>query len=58
VNLLFIVCERKQVRMVLDELKQLEPDAFYTVDLVGPTGRATRPMLQPSTGWRAIFKRK
>jgi len=58
VNLLFVVCKRKQVRRVLDILTQMEPAAIYTVDMVGPMGRATRPMMQPATGWRAIIKRK
>jgi uncharacterized protein YebE (UPF0316 family) len=58
VNLLFIVCDRRQVNRVIEVLKRVEPDAFYTVDMVGPTGRTTRPMLQPATGWRAIIKRK
>jgi len=58
VNLIFIVCERRRVGEVLAVLKRVEPEAFYTVDMVGPTGKAARPMSQPATGWRAIMKRK
>jgi len=58
VNLLFVVCDRKRVRGVLQLIREIEPDALLTVDMVGPTGRATRPMMQPATGWRAIIKRK
>lgn len=58
VSLLFIVCDRRQVPLVLGVLREIEPDAFYTVDMVGPTGRTMRPMMQPSTGWRALIKRK
>ena len=58
VNLIFVVCERRRVGEVLGVLKRIEPDAFYTVDMVGPTGKAARPVGQPATGWRAIMKRK
>jgi uncharacterized protein YebE (UPF0316 family) len=58
VNLLFVVCLRKQVPVVVAALRAIEPEAFYTVDMLGPTGRATRPIMQPATGWRALIKRK
>lgn len=58
VNLLFVVCDRRRVREVLALIWEVEPDALHTVDMVGPTGRTMRPMMQPATGWRAVIKRK
>lgn len=58
VHLLFVICQRKEVRKVLGTLTEIDPEAIYTVDMVGPMGRVTRPMMQPATGWRAIIKRK
>jgi uncharacterized protein YebE (UPF0316 family) len=58
VQLLFIVCQRKDLKVILPIIKKIDPRAFYTIEQAGTVSRMYRPTLQPPTGWRAIFKRK
>lgn len=58
VTLLYIVCERRDVRRALALVREIEPEAFYSTEMTGSVGKVTRPMMQPATGWRAIRKRK
>jgi uncharacterized protein YebE (UPF0316 family) len=59
VTMLYVVCLRKEQKEVVQIVKSIEPDAFYTVDQVGSVSKMYRPfcVAQP-TGWRAIFKKK
>jgi uncharacterized protein YebE (UPF0316 family) len=59
VCMLYMVFPRKQLEEVLAIVKRISPDAFYITEQAGQVSRIYRPTLQsPTTGWRAIVKRK
>jgi uncharacterized protein YebE (UPF0316 family) len=59
VMMLYVVCLRREQNDVVQWVKGIEPDAFYTVDMAGSVSKIYRPYCpQTPTGWRAIFKKK
>jgi uncharacterized protein YebE (UPF0316 family) len=59
VTMLYVVCPRKEQNNVVQTVRSIEPDAFYTVDMAGSVSKLYRPYCpQQPTGWRAIFKKK
>jgi len=59
VTMLYVVCLRKEQTEVVQMVRSIEPDAFYTVDMAGSVSKIYRPYCpQQPTGWRAIFKKK
>jgi uncharacterized protein YebE (UPF0316 family) len=59
VIMLYVVCLRRDQNGVVQLVKSIEPDAFYTVEMAGSVSKIYRPCLpQEPTGWRAIFKKK
>jgi uncharacterized protein YebE (UPF0316 family) len=59
VTMLYVVCLRKEQNDVVQIVKSIEPDAFFTVDQAGSVSKIYRPFCpQQPTGWRAIFKKK
>jgi uncharacterized protein YebE (UPF0316 family) len=59
VTMLYVVCRRKEQTEVVQMVRSIEPDAFYTVDMAGSVSKIYRPYCpQEPTGWRAIFKKK
>jgi uncharacterized protein YebE (UPF0316 family) len=59
VTMLYVVCSRKEQNDVVQMVRSIEPDAFYTVDMAGSVSKIYRPYCsQQPTGWRAIFKKK
>jgi uncharacterized membrane-anchored protein YitT (DUF2179 family) len=57
--MLYVVCLRKEQNDVVQVVKSIEPEAFYTVDMAGAVSKIYRPFCpQQPTGWRAIFKKK
>jgi len=59
VTMLYVVCPRREQNDVVQVVRRIEPDAFYTVDLAGSVSKIYRPcMPHEPTGWRAIFKKK
>lgn len=55
---LYIVCQRKNLKEILQIVHQIEPDVFFITEQAGSVSKVYRPILQPVTGWRAIFKKK
>ncbi|MCG6929144.1 MAG: DUF5698 domain-containing protein [Desulfofustis sp.] len=55
---LYIVCRRKDLKTLLQTILKLDPEAFYVTEQAGSVSNAVRPIMQPVTGWRAIFKKK
>jgi uncharacterized protein YebE (UPF0316 family) len=55
---LYIVCRRRQLQHVISLVRQLDPNAFYITERAGSVSKIFRPISQPATGWRAIFKKK
>src|SRR5512139_976235 len=56
VTMLYVVCLRKEQNDVVQVVKSIEPEAFYTVDMAGTVSKIYRPFCpQQPTGWRTIF---
>jgi uncharacterized protein YebE (UPF0316 family) len=58
VMLLYIVCGRKDLKSILNTVKEIEANAFYITEQVRVFGKILRPMMLEPTGWRAVFKKK
>ncbi len=54
----YVVCERKALPELVKIVREIEPNAFYITEQVGIVSKLLRPMMVPSTGWRAIHKKK
>jgi uncharacterized protein YebE (UPF0316 family) len=55
---LHVVCRRRDLRELLNIVRGVEPDAFYTTEQVGSVSKVYHPIMEPVTGWRAIVKKK
>ncbi|HAE40744.1 MAG TPA: hypothetical protein DCG57_19240 [Candidatus Riflebacteria bacterium] len=53
-----IPCRRKDIDRLVDIARKIEPDAFFVTANIGVGPKIRYPVMQPPTGWRAIFKRK
>jgi len=58
VTLLYVACQRKELKSILPVVKSIEEDAFYVVEHAGEVSRLYRPTMVIATGWRALLKRK
>lgn len=58
VTQLMIVCPRKQVRRILEQVRTKDPDAFYLVEFARDIGHIPAPLCSPPTGWRSVLKKK
>jgi len=58
VTMLYVVCRRKEQNDIVQIVRSVEPDAFYTVDHAGSVSKIYRSFMPQPTGWRAIFKKK
>jgi len=54
---LYIVCRRRDLRKLLKSVLTLDPEAFYVTEQAGAVSNVCRPIMQPVTGWRAVFKK-
>ena len=55
---LYIVCRRRDLKSLLGTVTALDPHAFYVTEQAGAVSNMCRPIMQPVTGWRAVFKKK
>ncbi|MFH1672956.1 MAG: DUF5698 domain-containing protein [Pseudomonadota bacterium] len=55
---LYVVTRRRDLKWILQIIMEEDPEAFYTTEYARDVGKVLRPTLQPSTGWRAITKKK
>jgi len=55
---LYVVCRRKDLKKLLQTVLMLDPEAFYVTEQAGSVSNVCRPIMQPVTGWRAVFKKK
>ncbi len=53
-----IVCRRKNLKDILNTVKDLDSDAFYLTEPAENVSKLYRSMPANPTGWRAIFKKK
>ena len=54
----YVACERKELPGLIKLVKEIEPDAFYIAEQAGFVSKIRRPTMVPSTGWRAVQKKK
>jgi uncharacterized protein YebE (UPF0316 family) len=55
---LLVVCRRKDIRWIIEILREEDPDAFYIVEQAREVSHVLMPVYQEPTGWRAVLKRK
>lgn len=59
---LYIICRRRDQKMLVDLVHKIDPKAFYIVDQSGQTNHPYRPVMRPTVvrpgGWRNILKKK
>lgn len=55
---LYIVCRRRDLKAILKQVLTLDSEAFYVTEQAGAVSNVCRPIMQPVTGWRAVFKKK
>jgi uncharacterized protein YebE (UPF0316 family) len=55
---LYIVTRRRDLKWILQIIKEEDSEAFYTTEYARDVSKVLRPTLQPRTGWRAITKKK
>ena len=55
---LYVVCRRREIKKLLKMALAIDPEAFYVTEQAGAVSNVCRPIMQPVTGWRAIFKKK
>jgi len=58
VLMLYVACRRRDLRQLLCLVNQVEPEAFHLTEPVGLVSRMHKPFCTPTTGWRAIIKKK
>lgn len=58
VSQLMIVCARKKVREILEQVREKDPEAFYLVEFARDVGHLPAPLCQQPTGWRSVLKKK
>jgi len=55
---IYVASERKNLSILVKIVKEIEPDAFYIAEQAGYMSKIHRPTMVPTTGWRAIQKKK
>ncbi len=58
VLILFIACERKNLKRIIPIIEKHTPEAFYVIEHAGSISKVYNPSNVPRTGWRAILKKK
>jgi uncharacterized protein YebE (UPF0316 family) len=53
-----IVCRRRDVNRILNIVHSVEPEPFFMTEPAGDVSWIHRPFMTPTTGWRAVLKRK
>ena len=55
---LYIASRRKELNKLLQEVKQIDSDAFYVIEQAKSMNKILKPVNTPLGGWRATDKRK
>ncbi len=53
-----VVCRRGEIKQITDTIEKMWPGAFYVTEPAGTVSGINRPIMQPLTGWRGVFKKK
>jgi len=55
---IYVVSDRKNLPALVKIVKEIEPEAFYIAEQAGIVSKIRRPTMVPTTGWRAVQKKK
>jgi len=55
---IYVAADRKNLPTLVKIVKEIEPDAFYIAEQAGFISKIRRPTMIPTTGWRAVQKKK
>ena len=55
---IYVASDRKNLPTLVKIVKEIEPDAFYIAEQAGFISKIRRPTMIPTTGWRAVQKKK
>jgi uncharacterized protein YebE (UPF0316 family) len=55
---LYIICGRKDLKIILPVVKKIGPDSFYIAEQARVVSKIIRPTIQQPTGWRTVLKKK
>jgi len=55
---IYVATDRKNLSTLVKIVKEIEPDAFYIAEQAGIISKIRRPTMVPTTGWRAVQKKK
>jgi uncharacterized protein YebE (UPF0316 family) len=55
---LYIACRRRDLKWILPEVREMDPEAFYVVEQARDVSKVLRPIYSPVGGWRSRYKRK
>ena len=58
VNELYIACRRRDLKWILPEVQDLDPQLFYVIEQARDISKVLKPLYSPLGGWRATDKRK
>lgn len=58
VDELYVACRRRDLKWILPEVREIDPDAFYVIEQARDISKVLRPTYAPLGGWRASNKRK
>lgn len=53
-----VVCRRGEIGRVIGIVEEMWPSAFYVTELAGFVRGIDRPIAQPLTNWRGVFKKR
>jgi uncharacterized protein YebE (UPF0316 family) len=55
---IYVATDRKNLPVLIKLVKEIEPNAFYIAEQAGLVSKIRRPTMVPTTGWRAVQKKK
>jgi uncharacterized protein YebE (UPF0316 family) len=58
VYMLYIACRRRDLKWILPEVRQIDPNLFYVIEQAREIRKVLKPVYTPLGGWRATDKRK
>ena len=58
VYMLYIACRRRDLKWILPEVRQIDPNLFYVIEQAREIRKVLKPVYSPLGGWRATDKRK
>ncbi|MDY0131905.1 MAG: DUF5698 domain-containing protein [Desulforegulaceae bacterium] len=58
INELYLVCNRRDLRWILLEVKKIDPKVFYIIEPARAMGHALKPLRSPMNAWTRQKERK